>query len=229
MNAPDLSPIARQSVWAEWPKRAVDVLVSAMALLIFSIPLLIVACLVRLRLGSPILFRQMRPGLGGQPFELLKFRTMLDKRDSSGALVPETQRLTNFGRWLRASSLDELPELWNVLRGDMSLIGPRPLLVDYLPYYTPQQMRRHEMRPGLTGWAQINGRNTQSWDERLSHDLYYVEHASLGLDLRILRLTIWRVLTRHGINASSEASMPRFDDEVRAGRAVGRLPDGMAR
>jgi len=226
MASPERSRPAAQSLWAGWPKRLADIIISASALFLLCAPLLLVACLVRLYLGAPVLFRQMRPGRGGAPFQLLKFRTMLETRDASGVFLPEAERLTGFGRWLRASSLDEFPELWNVLRGDMSLVGPRPLLVDYLPYYTPDQMRRHEVRPGLTGWAQINGRNAQSWDDRLRHDLYYVEHVSFALDLRILWLTLWRVLARHGINASSEASMPRFDDEVRAGRASGQVPDG---
>ena len=215
-----------RSIWMGLPKRLADILLAALLLLLLSIPLLIVALFVRWRLGAPILFRQNRPGLKGRFFELLKFRTMLDERDEQGRLLTESDRLTPLGITLRASSLDELPELWNVLRGDMSLIGPRPLLTDYLPYYTPDQMRRHEVRPGLTGWAQVNGRNAQSWDERLAHDLYYVDHASFWLDLRIVLLTIWRVATRHGINAAEGTSMLRFDDEVRAGRAKGNLPEG---
>lgn len=227
MSSPEHAGKAAQSLWVGWPKRLADIIISASALLLLSMPLLVVASLVRFYLGAPVLFRQMRPGRGGRPFQLLKFRTMLETRDASGAFLPEAERLTAFGRWLRASSLDELPELWNVLRGDMSLVGPRPLLVDYLPYYSAHHMRRHDVRPGLTGWAQINGRNAQSWDDRLRYDLYYVEHLSFALDMRILWLTLWRVLARHGINASSEATMPRFDDEVRAGRATGRVPDGL--
>jgi len=220
-------PSPHNSFWLGTPKRLADIGLAASALVLFGIPLIIVALLVRWRLGAPIFFRQLRPGLNGQAFPLLKFRTMLDACDVNGQALSEEKRLTLFGRKLRASSLDELPELWNVLCGHMSLVGPRPLLTDYLPFYTSEQMRRHAVRPGLTGWAQVNGRNTQSWDERLTHDLYYVDHASFWLDLRIILLTIWRVVAGEGINASDETSMPRFDDEVRAGRAQGRLPEGM--
>jgi lipopolysaccharide/colanic/teichoic acid biosynthesis glycosyltransferase len=214
------------SFWRGAPKRFMDICLSFLALLIFALPLLLIAVLVRFKLGKPVLFRQQRPGRNGRPFALLKFRTMFDATEASGKILSDDERLTDFGRTLRATSLDELPELWNVLRGDMSLVGPRPLLMDYLPYYTSEQARRHAVRPGLTGWAQVNGRNAQSWNDRLRYDLWYVDHASLGLDLRILFLTIWRVIGRHGINASESTTMTRFDDEVRAGTAIGRLPGG---
>lgn len=161
-------------------------------------------------LGSPVFFRQVRSGLHGQPFEMVKFRTMTDERGSDGELLPDAVRLTPFGRWLRATSLDELPELWNVLKGDMSLVGPRPLLMEYLPLYTPTQARRHEVRPGITGWAQVNGRNAQSWDERFSLDIWYVDNHSILLDLRILWMTVRKVLLREGISAKGEATMPKF-------------------
>jgi lipopolysaccharide/colanic/teichoic acid biosynthesis glycosyltransferase len=165
---------------------------------------------VRRKLGSPALFRQVRPGLHGRPFMMVKFRTMTDERGADGELLPDAQRLTAFGRFLRASSLDELPELWNVLRGEMSLVGPRPLLMEYLPLYSPEQARRHEVRPGITGWAQVNGRNAVSWDERFKLDVWYVDHRSLWLDLRILWLTVRKVLVREGISAQGEATMSRF-------------------
>jgi len=179
--------------------------------LILTAPLfLALAVLVRMQLGRPVFFRQTRPGLHGQPFTLIKFRTMTDARAADGSLLPDEQRLTPFGRWLRSTSLDELPELINVLRGEMSIVGPRPLLMEYLPLYTPEQARRHEVKPGLTGWAQINGRNALSWEEKFKLDLWYVEHESFWLDLRILIMTLWRVVTRQGISADGAATMPRF-------------------
>jgi len=168
------------------------------------------AVLVRLKLGAPVFFRQRRPGRNGQLFELIKFRTMTSARDSSGRLLPDAQRLTGFGRWMRASSLDELPELWNVLRGEMSLVGPRPLLVEYLPRYNARQARRHEVRPGLTGLAQVMGRNALSWEEKFEWDVRYVETGSFWLDLRILGLTLGAVVLRKGISAQGEATMPEF-------------------
>jgi lipopolysaccharide/colanic/teichoic acid biosynthesis glycosyltransferase len=191
-------------------KRLFDLLMSLSLLLVLALPLLLLCAMVRRKLGSPVLFCQTRPGLQGQPFMMVKFRTMTDKRGPDGILLPDAQRLTTFGRFLRASSLDELPELWNVLRGEMSLIGPRPLLMEYLPLYSTEQARRHEVRPGITGWAQINGRNALSWDERFRLDVWYVDHRSLGLDLRILWLTVRKVLMREGISAQGEATMPRF-------------------
>jgi len=175
------------------------------------VPLLgVLAALVRLQLGAPVFFKQPRPGLRGRIFTLLKFRTMTDARDASGSLLPDAQRLTPFGNWLRRTSLDELPELLNVLRGEMSLVGPRPLLVQYLERYTPEQARRHDVSPGLTGWAQINGRNALSWPDKLKLDLWYVDHRSLRLDLQILALTLRKVVRRDGINAPGQATMSEF-------------------
>jgi lipopolysaccharide/colanic/teichoic acid biosynthesis glycosyltransferase len=191
-------------------KRVFDLLASALGLLLLSVPLALLAWQVRRKLGSPVLFTQVRPGLHGKPFRMVKFRTMTDARDASGALLPDAQRLTSFGRFLRASSLDELPELWNVLRGEMSLVGPRPLLVEYLPLYSPEQARRHAVRPGITGWAQINGRNAISWVDKFALDVWYVDHRSLWLDVRILWLTVKKVICREGITAEGDATMPRF-------------------
>lgn len=191
-------------------KRLFDLLASLGMLLVLGLPVLLLAWMVRHKLGSPVLFRQTRPGLHGRPFTMIKFRTMTDERGPDGELLPDAQRLSPFGLFLRASSLDELPELWNVLRGEMSLVGPRPLLMEYLPLYSPEQARRHEVRPGITGWAQVNGRNAQSWNERFRLDVWYVDHHSLWLDLRILWLTVRKVLVREGISAQGEATMPRF-------------------
>ncbi|MDP3674472.1 MAG: sugar transferase [Novosphingobium sp.] len=191
-------------------KRALDLTLTLPAVLLLAPVLVVVALLVRLKLGSPVLFRQRRPGLGGRPFEMIKFRTMTGRRGSDGSLLPDADRLNPFGRFLRSSSLDELPELWNVLRGDMSLVGPRPLLMEYLPLYDAAQARRHEVRPGLTGWAQINGRNTLSWDEKFAADVWYVDNRSLWLDIKVLVLTVAAVLGRHGISAAGEATMPPF-------------------
>ena len=191
-------------------KRFFDVVVSCLALFLLSFPLVLLAWLVRRKLGGRVFFRQARPGLGGRPFNMVKFRTMTDARGVDGQLLPDADRLTSFGRFLRASSLDELPELWNVLRGDMSLVGPRPLLMDYLPLYSAEQSRRHEVRPGITGWAQVNGRNTLSWDEKFKLDVWYVDNRSLWLDIKILWLTVRKVLARDGISAAGEATMPRF-------------------
>lgn len=179
-------------------KRALDVVVATAALAVLALPMLVIALIVRLRLGSPVLFTQVRPGWHGLPFRLIKFRTMREAYDPSGEPLPEEQRLTKLGRRLRATSLDELPELWNVLRGDMSLVGPRPLLMEYLPLYTPEQARRHEVRPGLTGWAQINGRNTLSWEQKFALDVWYVDHQNLRLDLKILFMTLGKVITAEG-------------------------------
>ena len=192
-------------------KRLSDVVVAGLGLLILLPVLIAVALLVRLNLGSPILFRQVRPGLHGSPFTLLKFRTMIDALDENGSPRPDAERLTPFGQFLRRSSLDELPELYNVLRGDMSLVGPRPLLMEYLPLYSPEQARRHDVRPGLTGWAQVNGRNAIGWDEKFQLDAWYVDHASFALDMKILWLTLLKVVTGHGVSAQGEATMPRFE------------------
>lgn len=191
-------------------KRAIDLLLITLSSP-FWVPLgLTIAVMIRVKMGRPVLFRQLRPGLHGEIFEMMKFRTMTDERDGEGKLLPDARRLPPFGRWLRASSLDELPELINVLKGDMSLVGPRPLLVQYLERYSPEQARRHDVRPGLTGWAQINGRNAISWERKFEFDLWYVDHQSVWLDFRILLLTIWRVVVRDGISASGEATMPEF-------------------
>jgi len=191
-------------------KRLFDLLASAIGIIFLAVPLALVALLVKRKLGSPVLFIQVRSGLRGKPFRILKFRTMTDARDASGALLPDSHRLTPFGSFLRASSLDELPELWNVLRGEMSLVGPRPLLMEYLPLYSPEQARRHEIRPGITGWAQVNGRNAISWAEKFSLDVWYVDNRNVCLDVRILWLTVRKVLLRDGISAEGEATMPAF-------------------
>lgn len=191
-------------------KRLFDLLIATVALLLLALPLLALIWLVRNKLGSPVFFRQTRPGLHGRPFEMVKFRTMTDERGPDGQLLPNAQRLTPFGRLLRSTSLDELPELWNVLKGDMSLVGPRPLLMEYLPLYSPEQARRHEARPGITGWAQINGRNAINWEEKFKLDIWYVDHRSLWLDIKILWLTVKKVLVRDGINASKEVTMSKF-------------------
>ncbi len=191
-------------------KRILDVLLAGV-LLLLTVPLMLAMALaVRWRLGAPVFFRQQRPGLHGKPFTLYKFRTMSDARDEQGNLLPDKQRLTRLGRFLRSTSLDELPELWNVLKGDMSLVGPRPLLMEYLPLYTPEQMRRHEVKPGITGWAQVNGRNALTWEERFALDVWYVDHVSFRLDMQILFLTLWKVLSREGIAHPGSETMPKF-------------------
>ncbi|WP_309381807.1 sugar transferase [Cerasicoccus frondis] len=191
-------------------KRLFDFVFALLLLLALWPVLLVLALLVRVKLGSPVLFRQPRPGLNGKVFELIKFRSMTDEKNSAGELLPDEERLTAFGTWLRATSLDELPELLNILRGQMSFVGPRPLLVRYLERYTPEQARRHEVRPGITGWAQINGRNAISWEEKFRLDVWYVEHQSFLLDLKILFSTLAKVIRREGISASGEATMPEF-------------------
>jgi len=202
-------------------KRLIDIVV-ALALLVLLAPLIAATgVFVRIKLGNPILFKQARPGKDGKIFTLYKFRTMKDSRNKAGTLLSDEERLTPFGKALRATSLDELPELWNVLRGDMSLIGPRPLLAEYLPYYSETERKRHAMRPGLTGLAQIKGRNALNWDERLAYDVRYVERWSLWLDLSIACSTLGVVLSQKGISAEGSATMPRFDDYVRKGRKNG--------
>lgn len=191
-------------------KRLFDIVASALGLLLLSIVIAVVAWQIRRKLGSPVLFRQVRPGLDGKPFEMIKFRTMRDAVNAQGNSLPDSERMTPFGSFLRASSLDELPGLWNVLKGDMSLVGPRPLLMEYLPLYSPEQYRRHEVRPGVTGWAQINGRNALSWEEKFNLDVWYVDNRSLWLDLKILFLTIKKVVVRDGISAEGEVTMPKF-------------------
>ncbi|MDW8107132.1 MAG: sugar transferase [Armatimonadota bacterium] len=195
---------------ALWLKRGVDIVGSSLMLLILSPLMLVLALLVWRKMGRPILFRQVRPGLHGKPFVMYKFRTMTDARDAQGNLLPDSERLTPFGKWLRATSLDELPELFNVLKGDMSLVGPRPLLMEYLDRYTPEQARRHEVKPGITGWAQIHGRNALSWEEKFKLDVWYVDHWSLWLDFKILWHTLWVVLKREGINQPGQATVEYF-------------------
>jgi len=191
-------------------KRLFDILASALGLIVLAPVFAVVAALVRIKLGRPVLFRQERPGLEGRPFRLVKFRTMLDAVDRDGNPLPDGERLTRFGSFLRSTSLDELPELWNVLRGEMSLVGPRPLLMEYLPLYTPFQRRRHEMRPGLTGLAQVSGRNALTWEERFALDVWYVDHQSFALDTRILVKTVAKIIRRDGINAEGSATMAKF-------------------
>jgi lipopolysaccharide/colanic/teichoic acid biosynthesis glycosyltransferase len=193
-----------------WVKRAIDVCLAAAALLVLWTVLLVVAVAVRLGLGSPVLFRQLRGGYRGRTFHVMKFRTMTDARDEHERLLPDAARLTRLGHFLRSSSLDELPQLLNVLRGDMSFVGPRPLDARYLTRYSPEQARRHELRPGITGWAQVNGRNELTWPQRFKYDVWYVDNWSLGLDLKILFLTALRVLRREGISSKGEATAPEF-------------------
>ncbi len=195
-------------------KRIID-LVFVISTSIMLLPLLAaLALLVRWRLGSPVFFRQQRPGLHGKPFIIYKFRTMTNATDETGRLLPDSERLTAFGKFLRSTSFDELPELWNVLKGDMSLVGPRPLLMQYLERYTPEQMRRHDMKPGVTGWAQIHGRNAISWEEKFALDVWYVDHQSFWLDVKILARTIWKVVYREGISQQGEATMQEFQGTI---------------
>ncbi|EGQ8672890.1 sugar transferase [Vibrio cholerae] len=191
-------------------KRTFDFLLAAIFLLLFFPIILFIAWKIRKNLGSPVLFRQTRPGLNGQPFEMIKFRTMKDALDANGNPLPDSERMTPFGDKLRNSSLDELPELWNVLKGEMSLVGPRPLLMQYLPLYSKEQARRHEVRPGVTGWAQINGRNAISWEEKFKLDVWYVDNRSFWLDLRVLLLTVKKVIFKEDISAEGEVTMPPF-------------------
>jgi sugar transferase EpsL len=191
-------------------KRALDLCLTIPVLLLISPVLLLLAFFVRIFLGAPVIFRQQRPGFLGTPFWMYKFRTMTERRDALGNLLPDEQRLTSFGRFLRSYSLDELPELFNVLRGEMSLVGPRPLLMQYIPRYTPEQMRRHHVLPGITGWAQINGRNTLNWEEKFCLDVWYVDHWSLSLDLKILLLSPWKVIKREGISQADHATAEEF-------------------
>ena len=200
-------------------KRAFDVVAAAATLAILAAPMLAIAGAVRICLGKPVLFTQLRPGRHGIPFRLIKFRTMREGVDAEGRALPDEERLTRLGKFLRAASLDELPELWNVLRGDMSLVGPRPLLMEYLPLYTPEQARRHGVRPGITGWAQVNGRNSLSWEEKFQLDVWYVDHASFWLDLKIIALTVWKTLRCDGISQAGHATMPDF-----MGSAPGQQP-----
>jgi lipopolysaccharide/colanic/teichoic acid biosynthesis glycosyltransferase len=203
----------RQVGWRLAVKRAFDRSVAAAGLVATAPVLAATALAIRATMGSPVLFRQARPGRGGRPFELVKFRTMRHATDAHGRPLPDDERLTRLGRFLRSTSLDELPQLWNVLRGELSLVGPRPLLVQYLPRYSPEQARRHDVLPGMTGWSQINGRNALSWPEKLAHDVWYVDHWSLATDAKILALTAIRVLRRSGISSGGHATMPEFMGE----------------
>jgi sugar transferase EpsL len=191
-------------------KRMFDVLVALLGLVVLSPLLVLLAVLVRIFVGRPVLFWQLRPGYKGRPFRIVKFRTMANAYDATGMPLPDSVRLTTIGRWMRLLSLDEWPELFNILRGEMSVVGPRPLLMDYLPLYSPEQMRRHDVHPGLTGWAQVNGRNVLDWSERFKLDVWYVDHRSLWLDTRILLLTVWKVVTREGVNQPGRATTEHF-------------------
>lgn len=210
----NLGPLFGIAHFFHMVKQLFDMVGSLVLLLTMSILLAVLALLVRIKLGSPVIFIQTRPGLHGKPFRLYKFRTMTEKRDDKGQLLSDHVRLTTFGRFLRGTSLDELPELFNVLKGDMSLVGPRPLLMQYLDRYTPEQMRRHEVKPGITGWAQVNGRNAISWEEKFKLDVWYVDHQSILLDLKILFMTIWQILKRVGINQPGHATMEEFKGTV---------------
>lgn len=197
-------------MYVHFVKRPLDLALTVTALILLAPLLVLLALLVRVKLGTPVLFRQVRPGLHGQPFTLYKFRTMTDARDAQGKLLPDDQRLPPFGQWLRSTSLDELPELINVLRGEMSLVGPRPLLMRYLERYNPEQRRRHEVKPGITGWAQVNGRNALSWEEKFDLDVQYVDYISLWLDLQIIVMTVGKILQREGINQPGHATAEEF-------------------
>lgn len=210
MLSPKIDGPSRKHLALGPAKRAVDVAVSASLLLILSPLLLLTALLILATMGRPVLFTQLRPGLEGRPFKIVKFRTMADRRGADGVLLPDRERLGRLGRAIRASSLDELPELWNVLRGDMSLVGPRPLLMEYLPLYSADQGRRHQVRPGLTGLAQVGGRNALTWDEKFALDLRYVDQWSMALDLKILATTIWKVMTRQDVSHGDHATAPKF-------------------
>lgn len=196
-------------------KRVFDLIISGVALAALSPVMLMAALLIRHKIGTPVLFRQMRPGLRSKPFKMIKFRSMRNAVDSRGNPLPDEERLTKFGHKLRSSSIDELPELWNVLKGEMSLVGPRPLLMEYLPHYSATQAKRHEMRPGITGWAQINGRNAITWEQKFALDLWYVENQSMALDLKILWLTVVRVLARSGISPEHSVTPEKFSDYMK--------------
>lgn len=220
----------KRTLYTRCAKRALDLAVAVPALAVAAPVIGALALGVRKQMGSPVFFRQERPGLGGRPFFILKFRTMSNARDERGALLPDRERLTPLGRFMRDHSLDELPQLWSVLRGDMSLVGPRPLLMKYLERYSPEQARRHEARPGITGWTQVNGRNTLSWEEKFLYDVWYVDHVCLALDLKILALTALKMLRSEGISAAGHATMPEFQgtqnerDAFRTGAATMQRP-----
>ena len=191
-------------------KRMTDVIISFAGLVFFAPALIFLAILIKINLGSPVFFKQVRAGKGAKPFVIFKFRTLLNTTDCNGHLLPDKERITSFGSFLRRSSLDEVPELWNVLKGDMSLVGPRPLLMEYLPLYSPEERRRHNMRPGITGWAQVNGRNTVSWENKFRYDVWYVENQSFWLDIKIILITLKKVVVREGISADGEVTSPKF-------------------
>lgn len=197
-------------VGAKLVKRLLDIFGACAGMVFLAPVLLVVAMFVRLKIGSPVLFRQLRPGLGGKSFTIYKFRTLMDKRDKKGNLLSDKERLTSSGRFLRKTSIDELPELFNVIKGDMSIVGPRPLLIQYLDRYTPEQARRHEVKPGITGWAQVNGRNAIGWEDKFKLDVWYVDNWSLWLDVRIIALTVWKILKREGISQPGQATMEEF-------------------
>lgn len=191
-------------------KRLVDILVAVPSVIILSPVLILIGFLVHLKIGAPVLFRQARPGLGGKPFTIYKYRTMTDEQDEEGNLLSDGERLTRLGRFLRKTSIDELPELFNVIKGDMSIVGPRPLLMQYLERYTPEQARRHEVKPGITGWAQVNGRNAITWEDKFRLDVWYVDNWSIGLDVKIIALTLWKILKREGISQPGQATAEPF-------------------
>jgi len=197
-------------MYQKWIKRLLDIVCALVILLLLMPALLVLILLVAVFLGRPVFFKQTRPGYRAAPFQMIKFRTMTDARDAEGKLLPDAQRLTRFGKFLRATSLDELPELWNVLRGKMSLVGPRPLLMEYLPLYSKEQMRRHEVKPGITGWAQVNGRNAITWTEKFNYDIWYISHYSFWLDIKILLMTCKKVFIREGITQAGSATAEKF-------------------
>lgn len=213
-------PVGKVTIYMRGRKRLLDLALVLPALVLATPVMLLLSALVRAKLGRPVLFRQARPGLRGCSFDLLKFRTMTDRRDAEGRLLSDGERLTAFGRWMRKWSLDEVPELFNVLRGDMSLVGPRPLLMEYLDRYNPTQARRHEVKPGLTGWAQVNGRNAISWEEKFALDVWYVDNRSFLLDVKIIAMTIWKVVRGEGISAPGEATMPEFMGRTGTGKGT---------
>ena len=213
-------------MYLNFGKRLFDLVLVIPTLIVLAPILGVLALLVRFKLGKPVFFRQQRPGLRGKPFTLYKFRTMTDARDAQGNLLPDAERLTPFGSFLRRLSLDELPEFWNVFKGDMSLVGPRPLLMRYLDRYTPEQARRHEVKPGVTGWAQINGRNALTWEDKFRHDVWYVDHVAFWLDVKILVLTVWKVVKGEGISQPGQATMEEFNPQITPVRSSG--PTGQA-
>jgi sugar transferase EpsL len=200
--------------YSKYGKRIMDLAIALPALLLLAIPLAILALIIKIRLGGPVLFRQLRPGYHAKPFQLYKFRSMTDERDSNGNLLPDEKRLTRFGKSLRAMSLDELPELFNVVKGQLSIVGPRPLLMQYLDRYTAEQARRHDVKPGITGWAQVNGRNAISWEQKFAFDIWYVDHLCFSLDIKIIALTLWKALTREGINQPGQATAEEFNPQL---------------